>query len=483
MLLDQFGNPIKSAPRFAHVASKTRLTRDVDEPLSAGFTAVVAPTEDADWKLKSFTEAQLATMSFSDILSVLVEASPEMARALADVRMNVSTQWTLGVVEDDPTAESILLNAVDQMVELGESLSIKINKMVAAGYLKGAIYIETLFENSQFVDISVNDPLNVRFVRRETPERGQHWVRGEEQRGEFIPIDSPNVQYHPMNPLDDKPYGRSMVGSAVNPMVSFLGMMKAVRQMIETQAYPYQLATIDRKQLFDVGLEGSELAAEVERIEADIVAKFKDAQKASQYVFGREVDIDIIGAMSRRNLDGIEMMESVYKRLIIQGLQQYPVLFGLSEGNALSTNADQQMEAWTTFTDGFQTIIEEIITTAFTQILREAGNGATVVFELKRNTSFVQKQRAERFKIKLEAIQMMLQMRIITQQQALDLARTPEAFDKISEILPPEIDAELLVPIEPNPPEGDDATSGAQRTRIALGALTNGTGGRTAVSG
>ena len=121
----------------------------------------------------------------------------------------------------------------------------------------------------------------------------------------------------------------------------------------------------------------------------------------------------------------------------------YPVLFGLQEGNALSSNGEWQLEAWTAFLDSFQTRIEELLTMAFTQVLREQGNASTPVFELKRNTSFVQKQRAERLKLKTEVIQLWFTMGIIDRQTALTLLRTPDAFDNLDEILEPELAAEL----------------------------------------
>lgn len=446
MLLDRHGNPLRvSASRFSHIASKERLTRDTDEPISSGFSAIVAPTDDADWKLKSFSERQLAAMSVEEILNVLIDASPDLDRALSDVRMHVNTKLDWHVVDDDPAATRILEDAIDRMrLQNGESLKVKVAKLVSSGYLKGAFYAEVNFENGEFIDFTINDPLRVRFVRDEDDVRGQFWLRGEEHNGEFVPIDSPNVHYVPLNPVETKPYGRSMVTAAIYPIVSQLTIMRAARQVIETQAWPSQVARIDRQKLKDSGLSEhtGELAKEVERVENDIIEKFKNADKGTQFVFGSEVEIEIIGAMTRRNLDAIEMLESIYKRWIIQALKQYPVLFGLSEGNALSTNADQQLEAWATFIDTFQSEVEDLLTTVFTQILREQGNSATVVVELKRNTSFVQKQRAERLLLKTQTVKEWLAMGIISRQQALDVMRNPEAFDNLAEILEEELDPE-----------------------------------------
>lgn len=454
VILDKHGQPYRREVSFANVASKQRLTRDTDLPLS-GFTAVVAPTEDADWKLRSFTEEQLNAMEYADVLKVLIDSSPDLARALNDYRMFINTQWTLGVLEEDANAERILQETIDTMrFDIGEPLSVKIDKLVASGYLKGAFYLETVFDNGQFVDIVINDPLRVRFVRDDSPERGQHWIRGEEHDGVFVVIDSDKVQYIPLNSVDGQPYGRSMMASGVNPIVSRLGMTKAARQSIESQAYPYQLATIDRKQLTDAGLSSTDgsLQQEVERVESDIRTQFENAQKSTQFVFGREVEVEIIGAMGRQNWDALEMLDKIYQPQITQGTMQQPVISGLTEGNALSTNADQQSEVWATQVDTFQTQIEYVMETCFTQVLREAGSGATPTFELKRNTSFVQKQRAERIREKTLSLSIWLKDGAITRQEYRDAIRNPEAFDNLSELLEPELPTELAALPMPGAP-------------------------------
>ena len=117
----------------------------------------------------------------------------------------------------------------------------------------------------------------------------------------------------------------------------------------------------------------------------EVEQKLKQAGKGSNLIFGREVGIEIVGAMNRFNLDAVEMMEKILERWIIRALKQYPVLFAINDGNALSTNAEQQLEQFAGAIDSLLRKIESIFSIHGTQILRNQGNRSIAIFQLKRN--------------------------------------------------------------------------------------------------
>lgn len=457
--------------RFAEVTQKTRLTRDTDDPIGTGITTIVSPTEDADWKLKSFTEEQLATKSFSEMLDILVDAAPDLDRALSDMEMQIVTRYSITFLEDDAsadTATNIVQDAIDTMNYVRkESLRTKLKRLVASGYLKGAFFVEVVFNNGFFVDIRVIDPLRARFEQREDEEQGQYWQLGQEVNGEFVALDSDNVFYVPLNPVEDKPYGRSMVGTAIFPMVYLLGLMKDGRQVIKTQAWPTQVALIDRQKFIEAAGENNveiydELDGLVQRLQTKLEEDFKNATQGSQHIYGNEVSFEQIGNMGRSNFSAMEMIKDILKEWIIQALKQYPATFGIQKGNALSTNADQQLELFTTFISTFQGELEELMNSCFTRILTDAGNSSTPVFQLQRDNSLVDKQRAERVKLKTENLSMWLEDGVITRQEYRDAIRNPEAFDELANLLAPELPSELeaLGQLPPEESGGTDTGEG-----------------------
>ena len=436
MLVNKYGQPLTTSISAAPVSAYTRQTIDEDRLGVNVFGGFISPQEGIDWKLAGFTEDRLVNMSASELLDSLADSSPDLSRALYDMHQNIVTSWTWTTEENDLAGNRILEDAADQMArEIKEPIPIKLGQLVDSGFLRDAFYTECIFNNQFFVDIKILDPFNARFQFRDTPERGQHWQLGQERNGQFEALDSEFIQYMPLIPRVTKPYGRSVVGSAIYPMVFLLGMIKSARQVIETQAWPNRLVTISREELAKAGLNPDEIEDLVKRLEKEVPETLKKGGKGAQFVFGREIAIEIVGAMNRVNMDAIEMMEKILERWIIRALKQYPVLFAITDGNALSTNAEQQLEQFASSIDSLLRKIEEIFSTHGTQILRNNGNRSTAIFQLKRNNSLVERYRAERMQLKTQSIKEWITLGMISPQEGRTLIRTPDSFENLNELL------------------------------------------------
>ena len=454
MLLDRFGNPMRdfATQRQPTIgASKARITRD-DDYLSAGFGQIHAPLDDADWKLSLLDENRLANLGAASIIDTMVDASPDLDRALHDMLTHINTGFTLLTAENDPAAQAILDASLVQMENLKSPIKVKIDNLISAGFLKGAFYLETVFDDAaeSFVDIVINDPFRARYEEREDPIRGQYKQLGEQQGNRFVAITSELVQYVPMSSRENKFFGRSMVTSAIFPILFVLGLLKSTRQVIEAQAWPFRLATIDRKALVDSGIEPDQIRKILEETEERLKKEFLNAEKGTGFVYGREVEIEVVGALARTNFDAIQILTGILDRWIVRALKQFPLIFGISDGNALSTNAEQQMEAFTIFIESFQEKIEDVFNKAFTQILRQAGSPATPVFKLRRMNTLVERYRAERMDIKMDSIVKMITIGAINAQEARLLLRSADAFNNLAELLEPALPPDAGLPENPN---------------------------------
>lgn len=466
-LVDAYGRPLGrySRDRSPIIGTKARLTRDEDY-FNVGLGAVHAPTGELDWRLKALDETTLSTLQTIDILEILVDASPDLDRALSDMFTYGNTGFTLTTLEDDERAQLVLDESLETMARLHSPLQVKIDNLISSAFIKGALYLETVFSDqgeNEFIDIVINDPFRARYEDRQNPDRGQYKQLGELQDGEFVAIESEFVQYLAINSREGKFFGRSMVGSAIFPILFTLGLMKSSRQVVETQAWPFKFVTIDRKALFDSGVDPEEIGDILVETQKRVKEEFDRAQKGTSFVFGREVAVEIIGGMQRTNMDAIEMLERVCERWIVRALKQFPLLFGINDGNALSTNAEQQMEAFATFMDNFQKRIELVMTRAFKHVLEMAGSTATPVFKLKRITTFVEKYRAERTKTKIDAIGVALDLGLISPQEGRMLWRNPESFDTLEELLEPELPPDAVrVSTRPNESNVGQSNNGGE---------------------
>ena len=126
---------------------------------------------------------------------------------------------------------------------------------------------------------------------------------------------------------------------------------------------------------------------------------------------------------------------------IVRGLKQYPILFGISGENALSTDANVQLEAHSIFVESFQETLEDMFLTFFTQILRARGNRGDVNFQLKRNNSLVRLHRSEILKNETESIRELQKEDTINAMEARGILRTKVAewFGDLKENYVPDV--------------------------------------------
>ena len=456
MLVDQYGNELTSTntkSTYKPIMTRARLTTDRDTivPFSS-FQTYKTSGDATDWKLSFLKEEDLVRKDVNDLTRILLQSSPDLSRAHSDMQMSINTGFELTVLRDgtqsDNTldaAQQILDNALIQMDNEREPLNTKIDKFVSSMFLKGALYSECVFDGQNgesFINIRVLNPFRVAYQEAEDEVRGQYTLWGEERNGQFMPIESPFVQYIPINPIDDSPLGTPMIGSAIFPIVFMMGMMKSVRQVIESQAYPLGLVTIDGEKMLASGISENDLIDEINSLTKDVESRMNNAKLNEIFVYGAEVGYQIIGHMGKSNFDAIEVIQKVLDQWIYRALKQFPVVFGSTEGNALSSNAEQQLEAHSIFIDSLQTKIENILTVHFTQILRNVGNMAIPVFRLRRTNALTDRIRSERFQIKVTAITSLINSGVISPQEAKDMIRDPEAIDNIGSVLEPDIQPE-----------------------------------------
>ena len=174
-----------------------------------------------------------------------------------------------------------------------------------------------------------------------------------------------------------------------------------------------------------------------------IEQEWNNSSKGQIFIEGAEVGYQIVGAMGKSDLNAVEMVQQVLDKWIIRATKQFPITFGLNEGSSLSSNADQQAEILARQSDSLQKHIESLLNIHFTQILRNEGNLTTPIFRLTRFNALVEKQRLERFKMKIESIKLMRESNLITLAEARQLLVDPESTENISENLDTELPPEL----------------------------------------
>ena len=442
MLVDQYGNPLASERDYVPILTRADGRATYDEyyltPFSTGF-AYISPDNENDWKLNSIDESQLSSQKAAALIEIFINSSPDLDRALHDMYQFCNIGWTLEC--EDPIGQRILDNAQKMMEDNGQDLDDKVNSLIASGFLWGAFYTESVFElnGRDFVDLVIISPTQARYQRRDDdPVRGQYWQLGQEEKGRFVALTDPTIIYKAINPIPDKPFGRPMVNSALFGIVFQLGLLKSLRQVIETQAWPRQVWKIDRELLHEIGIDPKKQQAIIDENAKKIEQYMQNSnlQKAKQPVVGSEVLNEMIGGINRSNFGAVESIQKLLDTWVTRGLKQYPILFGINSNSGLSDNSDIQLEAHTIFIESFQSGIEKMINRQFQLVLNAAGYpNLYPKFKLERVNSLVRHRRAETLLNEVTSISRLIEDRVISRYEGRLLLKS---FSKQLDILPDE---------------------------------------------
>ena len=379
-----------------------RTTIDTNEPLWGGYTWI-EPSNSTDWRLLTFEEASLAFKSADEMIKILVNASPDVDRAHHDFLRYCNPGWILE--SEDPAAQEILDEFIQRMADQGESFDAKIERLASGAFISGAFFLELVFDPSGYeaVDLIIIDPFTAAYRQQEDSVRGQYYQLGQVQGGKFVELTDPTIKYEPVNPVPNSPFGRSLISSSIFPCVFLLGLLKSARQVVETQAWPRSLISVDRQILRDTGVPPHDIVKYTNGIISKIKAEWPTLKKTEVPVYGSEVKIEgPVGAMGRGSLDGINLLERILERWIIRALKTQPILFGSNEA-LTESHADVQLLNHTIFIKSIQSSLEKILTRFFTLVLRARGNGSDPIFRLKRVNAIERRREAEIFRIEMEA--------------------------------------------------------------------------------
>ena len=478
MLVNRYGNPLGESYPIerkvisSHVPRKTDARQTVDRD---GFTrstgTIISPVSHLSWNLNEFNDENIVNLPASDVLNRLADQHPDIGRAIWEIHNNCVTPWTwtarMPNGKEDPIGTGILMEAADYLESvINEPIEVKLGQLIDSAFLKDHFFTETVFEREEFLNINVIDPYTARWEEREDPERGQYYQLGQEQMGKFIELTSEFIRFTPLMPQVGKPYGRSVMGASIFPMIFLLNLIKSAKKVIDTQAWPNRLATINRETLFKSGLKPQEIENLMTKLEKQVCEDMKASGKGSQFVWDAAVDVQLIGGMNRVNLDAIPMMEKILERWIIRALKQYPITFAIDSGNALSTNAEQQSEQFATAIDSLLRKLEALFRYHGNHILKHRLGGSyqgLASFELKRNNAVVRKFRTEAYAQLMTPFIQLHAAGVYTDEELRRLSIRPDLVDNMDDIITEKMPQELkdrneernMGPQEPEVPEDD----------------------------
>ncbi|MCI0489376.1 MAG: hypothetical protein L0229_22515 [Blastocatellia bacterium] len=370
-----------------------RVTMDKGDSYFGGVISTwVAPQNAEDeWRRLKLDGKTLDRISPSRLMSLLVDLSPEVSRALWDYLRLGNPGWEIKVTRPNSATpfkrgKDTLDEFIALLTDYYGAVDIVYNRLMFSAFLRGAMLAELVLDESgrQPVDLVTPDPWCVRFKRKEDPMRGRIWQLGQWQKGQWVEFDRPTIRYTPIDPASDSPYGRPMCSPALFATLFLLGMLHDLRRVVAQQGYPRLHITIDLQKLVEGYPQAKQLSKEdfkkwIDSIRAEVEEHYAKLEPDDAFVSTDVIDIGApVGTLDIKSLGALAGVIEALERLAIRALKTMPILMA-SNQSTTETQANRQWEIHIAGVKSLQHLSETMLGRLYTLALQCQGIAAKVV--------------------------------------------------------------------------------------------------------
>ncbi len=380
--------------RPARTSGRARLSINDASDFPFSSTLYIVPPPDAEtlWRTETLDSTTLDRMSPADLIELLVNLSPEISRAVFDhIRMfnpgHELNGFRPGTEEEDPAGQAALDAIMATLRELYISEDVVINRLILAGFIRGAYFSEIVLDDAgrMPIDLATPDPWSARFRKVDDPQRGTIYKLGQWQQGGWVEIGSPTVAYIPIDPLPDSPYGRSLVAPALFTAIFLIGLLHDLRRVIAQQGYPRNDIAIDLEALREamaVNLrdDPEEIKEWVDSVITEVEQVYEALDPDDAWVHTSVVTLNRpVGTLNSDSLGELGTILSELTRMATRALKTMALLMVMDE-NSSETHANRQWEIHTAGIKAMQHLLEAMLEKLFTVALQAQGIQADVRF-------------------------------------------------------------------------------------------------------
>jgi hypothetical protein len=386
--------PAYSHPRLIHLGGKRErgtVNDNKDVPIASPLASIIPPPDaDQTWRLQSLDSRTLSRLAPADLINLVIDLSPEVSRALFDFIRMLNPGWECKALRprsetEDRRGQRVLDAFWGQLKALYGSPDIQINRLILAGFIRGAFFSEIVFDNSTPVDLATPDPYSARFRKVNDPIRGQIFQLGQWQGGKFVELTAPSISYIPIDPLPNSPYGRAMVSPALFTAIFLLGMLHDIRRVVQQQGWPRIDIAINLERLLSAIPAGIEVGSEkyeewVNAIIDEIQDVYSSLEPDDTYTHTDVVTVNRpVSAVNADSLGAVDGLIKGLERMITRALKTMPLMMGLDAGGT-ATAANRQWEIHAAAIKSLQHLLEAQLESHLNLVLRAAGIQARVEF-------------------------------------------------------------------------------------------------------
>lgn len=391
-------SPPASVPRapIVHMRAlpRGRTSQDTDNAFGFGAYSFVAPNDyESNWQLVQFDSQWFERLRTtpSKLTDILIDFSPEVSRALWDYLRMGNAGWEFwserpGSDEEDEQGNQATQAFVDALSDRHGSIDVIVNRMLLAGFMRGAICAELVLDKRGRlpVELATPDPASIRFRKLSDPVIGERWQPGQWIDGKFIALDIPTFRYLPIDPKINDPYGRPVMSPAIGTVLFMLAIMHDLKRVIRQQGWPRLDLEVDLLQLVEVAPQllanGQNLNDFVESLVDQISQYYATLEPDDAYVHTSNVKVNRpVGALDSTSIDSIDKVIQTLERMITRALKSNSLMMDLGESTSES-EANRKYEMYMAGIRSLQHSVEAVLSRLLTLALEAQGIPAKVVW-------------------------------------------------------------------------------------------------------
>lgn len=405
--------------------------RNIDNVNSAT-SYVIRPNE----KTKAFSAqrvslSKLFAQPIARSIPDLIETSPGLSRAVKVVKNYTVPNYKL---EGDDDSKAIIEEFIKDMGR-GDTSFLTVMKDIAYGiYVEGASCGELSFtEDGQFATrIDWVSPFSLGFDTVQDVNGKDVELIGQTKYGTKLDVvlqdprnPSDTFFYEPVNRIGVNTFGSSQITPALFGVASLADLLHMVIQYIQGQVFPKGVFSVDIDPLVAAGWDKEEVDAAADAATDLINGKLSAADITQDVVLSTKVIYTLIGSMGKANIDGVEMICSMFENIAQQGLGIPKVLYGNRKTATGLNNNESETEMLGFFRDvySWQTSIEDPITEFFTVVLRHGGNSGFCGLVLDRSDAIVEQIMARVFDLRMTGYTKLNGLNVVTPEQMFDIVK------------------------------------------------------------
>jgi hypothetical protein len=347
-------------------------------------------------------------------MEMLADISPEVSRALWDFLRLANPGFKYDVFR--PGTETTDRKAKALVDEFWERIKVRqgtadvlIGRLFTAAFMRGALFAELVLDGNGTVpvDIATPDPASVRFKVSEDPVKTGPWILGQWQKGVFVELTRETVQYIPVDPFPNSPYGRPMMAPAMFSTLFLIGLLHDLRRVIAQQGYPRIDVVVHLDQVFKRMPDRiRENEAEQEKWAEDAITAIQEMYRSLQpddaLVHDDSFEVKgPVGTVDSSSLGSVDGIITMLERMAVRSLKTMPLILGITDGVS-EANANRQWEIMAAGIKSIQHNTETLLERLLELSLQVQGVVADIRFRFSENRSAEELRDQQTLQVKID---------------------------------------------------------------------------------